>query len=197
MVSTPELSAETRARIAEQLGPALEATSAIAPLEGQPYLGESLPVLLLTEQAILEPEAGRLGDRLIDQGRWHHQIYDGDSVWAYARSEPPSGGGQPTELADVGYSSLPSAIRGAMAWVDENVPMDGEARLVTVPSHQVAALWLNGPGLDHVLILSAPRRIEEFMPRTPLDQQAFLAALARTPAIPGLGSRTDLEGEEG
>ena len=196
MVSTPELSAETRARIAEQLSPALEALTALAPLEGQLSLGESLPIVMLTEQAILEREVGGLAERVTDIRRWHHQIYDGDSVPLYARSEAPADGGEPTELAEVAHSSLPHAIRAAMAWIDEMIPDEGEAHLVLVPSHQVTALWLKGPDLDHVLVLSAPRRIEEFAPRRPLEQRAFLNALARTPAIPGVGL-TDDEGEDG
>ncbi|MEH3036269.1 MAG: hypothetical protein PGN23_07250 [Sphingomonas adhaesiva] len=196
MVSTPELSDETRACVAAQLGPALGALTAVAPLEGQPALGESLPILLLTEEAILDPDGGPLGRRVLDQGRWHHQIYVGDAVPAYARSETPDGGDQPVELAEISHSSLAGDIRAAMAWIDENVPDEGIARLIMAPSHQVAALWLDGPGLDHVLVLSAPRWIEEFITKRPVEQRTFIEALSRTPAIPGMGLRIDLEGEE-
>lgn len=190
MVSTSELTRETRIEIAARLGPLLDGLAPLRTLEGAPALGESFPMSLLTEDRISLGDGG-LTERLKDMSRWHHQIYVGDAAPAFACSVAAEAGGEPTEIAEVAVSDLPNAVRRAMTWIDANIDNEGEAALILVPSHQVIALRLTGPELDKVVVVAAPPQLEAFAPDRTVTPQDFLAALAAFPAIPGLGSRND------
>lgn len=191
MVTAPTLPQQVLSNIADQIAERVPRSSELAAPGAGAGIGESLRVALLPEDALVGGE-GPLGGRLVETGQWHHQIYSGDTPTSFARSiEAPGEPGTPATVVEVADSDLANDLSRTIRWVDENVPEDGEAEVLMVPSHFTIGLWLHGPALDAVVISSAPAEMD--LPRNRLiGSDAFMTMLAATPAVQGLGSEDDL-----
>lgn len=187
MVTAPTLPPQVLSSIADQIAERVPRSSELAAPGAIAGIGESLRVALLPEDALGEG-AQSLADRVIETGQWHHQIYSGDDAPSFARSvEAPGAPGEPAQVVEVADSVLAADLRRTIGWVDENVPQEGEAEVLMVPSHFTVGLWLHGPELDAVVVSSAPPEME--LPRNRLiDGDRFVAMLAAKPAVEGLGA---------
>jgi hypothetical protein len=188
MVSAPTLPTGVLSSIAEQIAERLPRTSQLAAPGARAGLAESFKVALLPEDSIVAGK-GKLGDRLVWTGQWHHQIYVGGEPASFARSaESREAPGTPAEVVEVADSELAGELGATIRWVDANVPDEGEAEVLMVPSRFTVGLWLHGPALDAVVVSSAPPEMD--LPRNQLIPSAqFLAMLADRAAVEGLGPR--------
>jgi len=187
MVTAPTLPTNVLSSIADQIAERVPRSSELAAPGARAGLGESLRIAILPANA-LAGDHGPLGDRLIGTGQWHHQIYVGDTAKSFARSiEAVLAPGMPAEVVEVADSELAADLDATIQWVDSNVPQEGEAEVLMVPSHFTIGLRLHGPALDAVVISSAP--VEMNFPRNQLiPGSAFLEMVAAAPAVEGLGS---------
>ncbi|WP_394654074.1 hypothetical protein [uncultured Sphingomonas sp.] len=186
MVTAPTLPPQVLSNIADQIAERVPVSSELSAPGAIAGLGESLRVAMLPQDALTEGE-GRLSDRVVETGQWHHQIYAGDAATSFARSiEAPDAPGEPSQVVEVADSELAADLRTTIRWVDDNVPEDGEAEVLMVPSHFTFGLWLHGPDLDAVVVSSAPPEMD--LPRQQLiPGDAFVAMLSSRPAVEGLG----------
>ncbi|TYC78768.1 hypothetical protein [Novosphingobium sp. BW1] len=188
MVTAPTLAPQVLNSIANQIAERVPRSSELAAPGAVAGIGESLRVALLPEDELTGGK-GALGDRVVETGQWHHQIYTGDDARSFARSiEAPEAPGEPSEVVEVADSVVAADLGRTIRWVDENVPQEGEAEVLMVPSHFTVGLWLHGPELDAVVVSSAPPEME--LPRNRLIESGrFIEMLAARPAIEGLGAR--------
>lgn len=187
MVSAPFLSTKVMKSISSQIAERVSYESDILPPGAPAGLGESLRVAMLTEDQI-RSGTGPLASRVTETGQWHHQVYVGGVAAVFARSvEEPGAPGEPYKVVEVADAEVAGELHKTIAWVDANVSVEAEAEVLVAPSHLLTGLWLKGKGVDAVVISSGPALSGGIKPNQLISGEQFLDALARTPAIVGLG----------
>lgn len=187
MVSSPKLSTNVLQNIAAQIAERISHESELAAPGARAGLGESLRVALLTQEQIGR-DSGTLASRIVETGQWHHQVYVNGNATTFARSiEASDAPGAPFQVVEVADATVAEDLRRTIEWVDAHVDQEAEAEVLVAPSHMLTGLWLHGPDIDAVVVSSIPRGVVEIVPNTLIAGDEFLAALARMPAVEGLG----------
>lgn len=197
MVNSPQLSAEVLQSIAAQISERTSSKSELVAPGAIAGLGESLRVSILTQEQINEG-SGPLAERILETGQWHHQIYVNDVATSFARSvEAFDSPGTPSEVVEVADADIANDIRRTIEWIDKNVDMEAEAEVLIAPSHFLTCLWLHGPGIDAVVVSSAPKELRGVVPNELISGEDLLSVLASVPAIEGLGMPEDSSAQFG
>jgi hypothetical protein len=172
--------------LADQIGRKLPVELADEYAAGPPpQLTESLPVMRLPLEA-LAGKAGRLRRRVVETGRWHHQIRWADKTRDYATSQSPGRKAKAWEIVSIGRSELPPLLAEALAWVERHAKGDPTVRLVTVDGYKAVLLWLEHDDRDEIVVARPPRRARGLKPRVIYDADDFLTQLARHPLALGI-----------
>lgn len=139
-------------RIAQGIGPRL--TALLAEQEGgsvQTELGEGFPCWSL---AIAGGAPGSsVSDLARPLGMWHHQVLIDGRPAAFARSyvRPPDP--MQVEVVAVGLSDVAADVATASRHA---AGVEGDVRMLLVPSHHVTALWVVGDDDERVIVARAP-----------------------------------------
>lgn len=176
MPFAPPLSLAIRQSLTRQIGDRLPISLNYALVrEANPTLGESLPVLVLPGNRIKGDSP--LGDRLVSNGQWHHQIYHGGTATQFARS---SEGGDGTQtIGEVVTSDLAAAVSQSFQMADAKMAEDAETSLLSVPTYYLTALYLHKGDQDHVIVVDRPKRLSGIEKNVPYEAEEFLTLLGR------------------
>lgn len=191
MADLLKLSENIRASIAEQIAERLPRSSldALAPPGAVSGLGESLTVVLLSQDAV-QRGTGPLAARIQRTGQWYHQVYEGGAAVRFAKSESGHDSlGEAHQVVEVAKSNLPQAIRTTISWIDENIKDDGLGELLVAPAYFLTAIWIHSESIDIVVIASRPDRMRELLPlNVRMEGTEFLRRLAAATPSQGAGS---------
>jgi hypothetical protein len=117
-------------------------------------MGESFPVFTLRAHDVaLGHRIRRLHNRVRATGRWYHQIRAGGKAVFVAQSGPDDEGGW--TVLNVFGAALAAHIGAAIAGIDRDLPEAGLARILLVPERQAIFFWIEQPGADRLVPVSA------------------------------------------
>jgi len=113
---------------------------------------------------------------------YHHQLLAHGAAVGFARSQPIEGG-ESREVTRVVRSPLGERIDRAWHRVEQLVPGDEIARLVTVPQYQVVVFWF--ASVNKCYVVSCPDTLNFLRSDEWLDGADFLSGLRKETPIEG------------
>jgi hypothetical protein len=112
-------------------------------------------------------------------GIWHHQITRSGKPVVYALTMPSRGGSGESMMIELTRGRFAGAVASALDWIDRTIAEDYTVRLLRIPEHQIAALWLRGPEKDLLTVVDRPTGVTEPPFEQALSVPDFLASIKR------------------
>jgi hypothetical protein len=150
-------------------------------------MAENFRVWTLDPQAAVT-SGGRLRNIAKPTGHWHHQLRHSGAPEQYARSMQHGPNAEDWRVVGFVTSQTAAAIDRAIEWLDRYAGVEeGVVGLLEIPSHQMTVLWLESPGEDKILLVSAPEKYETALGADRLHSGSqFLTQLAGLPPASGV-----------
>ncbi len=169
------------AQVAQRLSPAAVQRMTES---GGAQIGENFLVFMLGLDAIRRP-SGRLAERVVPTGQWHHQIHHGTQVTEFARSAASASAATP-DVTEVTTSDAAARIDDAIQWIDQNVHDDAVTRMLVVPAYYLTCFWLTLGSTDRVVVADKPEQLTALEYHHIYEGTDFVRRLAAIPNAQGI-----------